>query len=105
MKITLNGEEKEVAPGTVADLLLSIGIDLSARGTAVARNGRVVGRSRWTGGWSSCRPVWWEIFPAAGRRRRKRRPGGEKRKRRVGSTNVSTQAAIPSRSERPPSGA
>ena len=45
MKLTLNGEEKELAEArTLADLLRLVGLDPEAPGFAVARNGRVVPR-------------------------------------------------------------
>ena len=48
IRIIVNGDEKELEVGTLAELLAAIGIDLKARGTAVALNGRVYGKSRWT---------------------------------------------------------
>lgn len=48
MKITLNGEEREVEDRrTVAELVESFGPQHNGRGVAVAVNGEVVTRSRW----------------------------------------------------------
>ncbi len=49
MLITLNGSEREVAPGdTVATLVESLGGRPDGRGVAVALGGEVVPRSRWS---------------------------------------------------------
>ena len=49
MKITLNGEERELGgPQTVAELVESFGPQNDGRGVAVALNGEVVTRGRWT---------------------------------------------------------
>ena len=49
MKITLNGEERELEERqTVAELVESIGPHNNGRGVAVAVNGEVVTRGRWT---------------------------------------------------------
>lgn len=45
--ITLNGKPRDLAAGTVLDLLAAEGYDAGARGIAVARNGAVVPRSAW----------------------------------------------------------
>ena len=47
LAVTVNGEARRLAPGTtVADLVA--GLAGGGRGTAVARNGEVVPRSRWS---------------------------------------------------------
>ena len=43
--IVLNGERREVEDGTVAELLLALGVP--ARGVAVAIDGEVVVRAEW----------------------------------------------------------
>ena len=48
MKLTINGSEREVSPpANLADLLDALGLPSDRPGTAVARNGEVVPRSRW----------------------------------------------------------
>lgn len=46
--IRVNGELKPHAATSVAELLRSLGIEASRAGVAVAVNGRVVPRSRWS---------------------------------------------------------
>lgn len=46
--IRVNGEIKAHAATTVAELLRSLGLEASRAGVAVAVNGRVVPRSRWS---------------------------------------------------------
>lgn len=49
MKITLNGEERELeGHQTVAELVESFGPQNNGRGVAVAVNGEVVTRGRWS---------------------------------------------------------
>lgn len=49
MKITVNGEEREFDDGpTVAELVETFGPQNNGRGIAVAVNGEVVTRGRWT---------------------------------------------------------
>lgn len=49
MKITINGEEREIAAvaPTVADVLRALALPLDRGGIAVARNEVVVPRARW----------------------------------------------------------
>ena len=48
--IVLNGERSDVRPGeTVAEVLARLGVDVRARGVAVAVDGEVIPR----GGWGS----------------------------------------------------
>jgi sulfur carrier protein len=48
--IVLNGQDSEIAPGeTVAAVLERLGLELDARGVAVAVDGEVVPRARWAG--------------------------------------------------------
>jgi sulfur carrier protein len=46
-RMRINGVEEEVAVMTVAELLISRGVDPAARFLAVAVNGTVVRRSEW----------------------------------------------------------
>jgi sulfur carrier protein len=46
-RIRINGVEEEVAVATLADLLVTRGVDQTARFFAVAVNGTVVRRSDW----------------------------------------------------------
>ncbi|MGH7093439.1 MAG: sulfur carrier protein ThiS [Stellaceae bacterium] len=46
-RLHVNGEEAEIAAGTVAELLAARGIDPAARFLAVAVNGAVVRRAEW----------------------------------------------------------
>jgi sulfur carrier protein len=47
--IVLNGSGSELAPGeTVREALLALGLELDARGVAVAVDGEVVPRSDWS---------------------------------------------------------
>jgi sulfur carrier protein len=46
-RILVNGEEAEIAAGTIAELLKLRGIDPAARFLAVAVNGAVVRRTEW----------------------------------------------------------
>lgn len=46
MTITLNGEPRQLAPGTAVDHVVG-SLDAGATGTAVAVNGSVVPRSQW----------------------------------------------------------
>ena len=46
--IRVNGTDRPLDVGTVAALVASLGIDPAARGVAVALNGAVVPRARWT---------------------------------------------------------
>ena len=46
-QVRLNGEPVPVAAGTIAALLVERGIDLTARGVAVAVNGGIVRRTDW----------------------------------------------------------
>ena len=46
-RLRINGEETEVAVGTIAELLAARGIDPKARFLAVAVNGAVVRRGEW----------------------------------------------------------
>ena len=46
-RLRINGEEAELAAGTVAELLAERGIDPNARFLAVAVNGAVVRRAEW----------------------------------------------------------
>ena len=49
MIVTINGDQREVPPtATVASLVELLGVALGARGVAVALNGEVVSRGRWT---------------------------------------------------------
>ncbi|HEX2103206.1 MAG TPA: sulfur carrier protein ThiS [Solirubrobacteraceae bacterium] len=45
--IFVNGEPRERAGATVAELLADLGIEASARGVAVAVDGEVVPRAEW----------------------------------------------------------
>lgn len=45
--ITVNGELRGDAPGTLRQLVEAEGLDPDRRGLAVARNGRVVPRQYW----------------------------------------------------------
>jgi sulfur carrier protein len=46
--IVLNGEGSDVRPGeSVADVLARLGLDVDARGVAVAVDGEVVPRAAW----------------------------------------------------------
>jgi len=45
--IFVNGEPRERAGATVAELLADLGIDPAARGVAVAVDGEVVPRAEW----------------------------------------------------------
>ncbi len=46
--IVLNGARRELSAGqTVADLLVSLGLTVDARGVAVAVDGEVVPRAHW----------------------------------------------------------
>jgi sulfur carrier protein len=47
VRIVLNGEERDTAAGTVAELVAELGIDPEARGTAVAVDESVVRKARW----------------------------------------------------------
>ena len=50
MKLTVNGEEREVSVATIADLWRSETADLDLadpKGFAIARNGALVRRDRW----------------------------------------------------------
>jgi sulfur carrier protein len=47
MRLTINGIDEEVAATTVAQLLVTRGIDPGARFLAVAVNGAVVRRASW----------------------------------------------------------
>lgn len=46
-RLRINGEEADMAVGTVAELLAARGIDPQARFLAVAVNGAVVRRAEW----------------------------------------------------------
>ena len=46
-RLRINGEEAELAVGTIAELLAERGIDPKARFLAVAVNGAVVRRTEW----------------------------------------------------------
>ena len=46
-RLRINGEEAEVAVGTIAELLAERGIDPKARFLAVAVNGAVIRRAEW----------------------------------------------------------
>jgi sulfur carrier protein len=46
-RLSVNGEETEIAVSTVAELLAERGIDPSARFLAVAVNGTVLRRTEW----------------------------------------------------------
>jgi sulfur carrier protein len=46
-RLRINGEEAELAVGTIAELLVERGIDPTARFLAVALNGAVVRRAEW----------------------------------------------------------
>lgn len=49
MKVTINGESREVAASTsVADVVADLGHGDGARGVAVAVNGEVVSRREWS---------------------------------------------------------
>ena len=48
MNIRLNGDDKNTDAATVAELLCTMGVAEAARGVAVAVNGEVVPRSRWS---------------------------------------------------------
>jgi sulfur carrier protein len=48
MHVTLNGQSAEVVASDVAALLEERGIDAGASGVAVAVNGRVIARARWS---------------------------------------------------------
>ena len=48
MNIRLNGDDKSVEVATITELLRSMGVAEAARGVAVAVNGEVVPRSRWS---------------------------------------------------------
>jgi sulfur carrier protein len=45
--IFVNGEPRERAGATVAELLGDLGVDTSARGVAVAVDGEVIPRAEW----------------------------------------------------------
>jgi sulfur carrier protein len=45
--IFVNGEPRERAGATVADLLADLGVETSARGVAVAVDGEVIPRAEW----------------------------------------------------------
>jgi sulfur carrier protein len=45
--IFVNGEPREHAGATVADLLADLGVETSARGVAVAVDGEVIPRAEW----------------------------------------------------------
>ena len=48
MRVLLNGEDHELAPGAkVPDAVAAIGADADARGVAVAMDGEVVPRGLW----------------------------------------------------------
>lgn len=47
MKISINGEETEIERGTVLDVVRRLGAE-AGLGIAVAVNGEVVARSRWS---------------------------------------------------------
>ncbi len=47
MKMTVNGEERDYRPATLAELCAAEGVDASRRGVALALNGRVVPRAEW----------------------------------------------------------
>jgi sulfur carrier protein len=46
-RLRINGEDAELAVGTIAELLVERGIDPTARFLAVAVNGAVVRRAEW----------------------------------------------------------
>ncbi len=46
-RVTVNGVAETVQDTSIATLLAGRGIDVQARGIAVARNGAVVPRARW----------------------------------------------------------
>jgi sulfur carrier protein len=45
--IHVNGEPRELPPGTVADLVVALGVPAEGRGVAVALDGEVVRRGAW----------------------------------------------------------
>ena len=45
--IFVNGEPRERAGATVAELLADLGVETSARGVAVAVDGQVIPRAEW----------------------------------------------------------
>ena len=45
--IFVNGEPRECAGATVAELLADLGVETSARGVAVAVDGEVIPRAEW----------------------------------------------------------
>ena len=47
MKMTVNGEERDCAAATLAELCAAEGVDPGRRGVALALNGRVVPRAEW----------------------------------------------------------
>jgi sulfur carrier protein len=47
-RILINGEEHPLSAATLDGLLAERGIDAGGRGVAVARNGALVPRGRWT---------------------------------------------------------
>ena len=47
MTIWLNGEPRERGGATIAELLVDLGLEPSARGVAVAVDGEVVPRAEW----------------------------------------------------------
>jgi sulfur carrier protein len=49
VKVTINGKPTEVGrEATVADVVASVGAEGASTGVAVARNGEVVNRARWS---------------------------------------------------------
>jgi sulfur carrier protein len=46
--LTVNGQPRDYAPQTVAELVAAIGIDPARRGVAVAVNARVLPRVAWS---------------------------------------------------------
>lgn len=49
LEVSLNGERRQVAPGTtLASLLASVGVEASQGGVAAALDGAVVPRARWS---------------------------------------------------------
>lgn len=49
MKVTVNGADREIPhAATLAELLAHLGMATDRPGTAVARNGEVVPRARWS---------------------------------------------------------
>jgi len=45
--LTVNGEPRDYAPQTVAELVAALGIDPARRGLAVAVNAKMVPRAAW----------------------------------------------------------